>query len=1118
VNSSGVLATHSSGATNFGDRLIAKSLVSQANKIVNNADVSVSEEIQLIAKTVDQNKTLRGEKVVIQADEFNDTIDSRALAKKELFLKVEKGTGFKGQLQGDTVVITMDDFQLAALKQVIARVTQLHINKDVVIDKDLLLKNTLHLWAGKLINKAQVTAQGDFIVQTSSEILLNGRMDIQGTGAFIGSSISSDRGALSAEKLYLQAKAGDVSLYQAALTAITDIKIASERENIKKTASKIIAGRDAALHAAKNIEAQSIVLPRQGTQDNFDEQMKKDTMSAGGNLTQEAGHHLLMTAVENSASGDVTYKAGGTIIDAALKTESKHSSTTKDCSSSLHRVTHEVSHHKAGGTFSSHAGGDQQLYAPEIEAKKVEVSAEGKITAHEVHDTLETKAAESHDGGLFSQKREKKEYSFKALSKGLSIKASDSVEVKGGDDVALTNVYIKAPKISLKAVAGAIRLLSGKNQSAFSSNSKSSNILWNKQKSIVEKDTTYTATSFDGELTISGQVFVEATREQMQKLVKQIEAQGIIAIYTALEELHDVDIQRSQGPSAALAAVVVVAVSICTAGTGAALGAAAAAGTVGTTGVAATVISTMTAAAFTSLCCQASLALLANEGNIIKAAETLASTKTLENLGVAMLTAGATAGISSALHIPSASQAKNVGDHLARQVVQSSVSTTAAIAQGRKADEALVQGLKGAAAGAIASLATTEIGQAYLHHDVDFIGHKFLHGLVGGATGALMSDNPLEGAASGAFGAVTAEMIGELVLMNCHKIAGDIAQDLQEKNIPLTQDNIQNAVQQEIEGKTNFIKLMTSGFALLAGQDVSIATFSATIALDNNLSQMACKLTEFELDDILSSQSGDFVDVPAVPGDGQTVSHYELSKREEASEISEQKRREMEKIDPPFEDGDLAYEVLEAGVTAGASMGAKVLRNAAITAGKFAKSAITKAATEVEKKLAGKAVQEAEVVGEKVAQRTFKPSEPHPHNRAQFEEYKKESGIKQGSANQEPRWGHGAKPNPDGTIPKFNNAEKFAKEHDLPAGGFSKNVTDGITIHGEHLEPHTVTHADQPGKIFEFKLKDISEEYARQGRDGKWLKDREAPFTSKIREEAIKKSLREKGILQDKEL
>lgn len=653
------------------------------------------------------------------------------------------------------------------------------------------------------------------------------------------------------------------------------------------------------MSAAKNIEATSVA-NREGDKDNFEDKVAEDSIKAEKEIEMRAGSHILMTGVEHQAGRNITYVAGGNIVDAPLAIEAQQSSGDKKNHRFDRTVIQKVSHHQAEGIFTSHAGGAQELYAPQIEAKKLQILADQSVTSHEVHDTLEHRSKETHKGGFFGQDRKKKSFKFSALSKGMQLTATDSVEITSGQDVNLTHVVSNAPKTNLTAVAGAVRLLLGKSQSSSSTMEKSSNILWQSQKSHIEDHKALNASSFTGTLGItSKETFVEAIQGQTLSFSKQLENQGIKAIYSYLDEFHKDETKKTQGPSAALAVVVVLAVSICTVGAGAALGAAAA-GAMSASGALATVITGMTAAGFTSLCSQAALALLSNEGNPIKAAESLASTRTLETLGISMLTAGVTAGVSDVLHIPqTASQARTPLDHIGRQAVQMSVNTTANMITGQNTKDALIYSAKSAGAGIIGGIASSRIGEAYFNHDIDFIGHKFLHALVGGTTGAILGKKPLEGAISGAFGAITAEMIGELVLMNSHKIAGDIVDKLDNEKISLTQENIQNAVKEELTHKTDFIKLITSGIALITGQDVSIANFTAATAVDNNLSQMASQITELEVYSILGRQ-GISCDLPAnLKLEDMLLASYKdnaLPQSVEQSLSSEQKQAEALEI------------------------------------------------------------------------------------------------------------------------------------------------------------------------------------------------------------------------------
>ena len=330
-----------------------------------------------------------------------------------------------------------------------------------MLDQDVVLQNTLQLWANSLINRAKLTVKGDFIAQVNKDIELNGQADIQGTAGFIAEGISSNQGNLSAESIYMQAQKGDISLYRAMLQATMDVKIIAEAGHVKKTATQIQADTNVQISAAKNIELRALAT-RTGDKDNFKDQKEADSITAGNNIQMQSGGHVNMTGVENKAGAGYSIQAAGSIRDVPLAIESSTKSGDKKNNQYDHSVTQNRSHHQAGETLSLQAGGNQDLYGTLLEAKRVLLAADKTITAHEVHDVAEHRSKESSKGGFFGQDRKKKKFSFSALSKGVEIKASESVDIKAGQDIDLTNIKVDSAKINLTAIAGAVRILLGK--------------------------------------------------------------------------------------------------------------------------------------------------------------------------------------------------------------------------------------------------------------------------------------------------------------------------------------------------------------------------------------------------------------------------------------------------------------------------------------------------------------------------------------------------------------------------------------------------------------------------------------------------------------------------------
>lgn len=452
-------------------------------------------------------------------------------------------------------------------------------------------------------------------------------------------------------------------------------------------------------------------------------------------------------------------------------------------------ILKETEASSAKGDISFEASDQIHFYAPHVDAfGNITIFGEKGVTVHDISDDqrVETHTEQKADS-LFGASKKVDFVHDSRKSRGAYFASQNgSVTLRSAQgDVSVTNIHVKASQTILEALNGVVSILQGENESFSQEHERREDLALVKDTIRTKHEITHSASSFSGGVTVRAkETIVETVKDQALEFMKEIEKNGGVVSYKIIENILDIKEESHTAPTAALSAVIALAASICTAGVGGAIvGAASSA----MTAAASAVIS----GAAASLLTQASLALICCEGDLGKAAQRLASEESLKSMIYSTVTAGVTAGISNALHIPqSASQMKTTLDHIERQAVQMSVNTTASIVTGQKPEDAFVKGLKGAAAGVIGGVASSQIGTAYGHHDINFIGHKFLHALVGGTTGAILSENPLEGAAAGAFGAVTAEMIGELVLTNSHKIAGGVVDRLEDEKIPLTRENI----------------------------------------------------------------------------------------------------------------------------------------------------------------------------------------------------------------------------------------------------------------------------------------------------------------------------------------
>lgn len=294
---------------------------------------------------------------------------------------------------------------------------------------------------------------------------------------------------------------------------------------------------------------------------------------------------------------------------------------------------------------------------------------------------------------------------------------------------------------------------------------------------------------------------------------------------------------KSQGLTAAGAAIIAIIVAVLTYGAGTALigtTAAAGAGTttaaVGTTTAAAagggtittfggmtlatttaagvttyTTTGIMVNAALTSLATQASVSLINNQGNVTQTLKDLGSKDTVKNLTTAVVTAGLMSQVSTALNLKPDSTI--LSDRLVNNFTSSVGSTLVQTAiNGGDLEEnlkvALLSGLAGALQGQIAqNLKGLE--------DVNYILHKIAHAAVGCAAAAATKQS----CEAGAIGAG----IGEV-----------IAQEMLDGRNPTFVSAEEKA---KIEA---YSKLIAGTISAYAGYDVNTAANSATIAIQNN--------------------------------------------------------------------------------------------------------------------------------------------------------------------------------------------------------------------------------------------------------------------------------------------
>ncbi|MFL9481053.1 DUF637 domain-containing protein, partial [Acinetobacter baumannii] len=319
---------------------------------------------------------------------------------------------------------------------------------------------------------------------------------------------------------------------------------------------------------------------------------------------------------------------------------------------------------------------------------------------------------------------------------------------------------------------------------------------------------------------------------------------------------------KSQGLTAAGAAIIVIIITIVTMGTGTAAAAGAAGGTaasgttvglgasmIGSAGITTTAagaivpstLGAMANAAITSLATQAGVSLINNGGDIGKTLKDLGSKDAIKNLAASVVTAGLMSQVGSALNLKPDSTM--LPDRLLNNITSSVGSTLVQTAiKGGDLEEnlkvALLSGLAGALQGELAS----QIGDSLYKADptiLQYTIHKIAHAAAGCAAAAATKAS----CEAGAIGAGVGEIVASLM--------------------PKPINGIEYNDEEKVKIK-NMGKVVAGVVSAYAGYDVNTAANSADIAIQNNylthyskakfVADLAkCKVTSTNCDNIIQN-------------------------------------------------------------------------------------------------------------------------------------------------------------------------------------------------------------------------------------------------------------------------
>ncbi|MFL9510550.1 DUF637 domain-containing protein [Acinetobacter baumannii] len=432
---------------------------------------------------------------------------------------------------------------------------------------------------------------------------------------------------------------------------------------------------------------------------------------------------------------------------------------------------------------------------------------------------------------------------------------ADYIGTKSGYDTRLEGTEFTYLKSATIEAGGTITLVPAKNLVEESLNRKKNSVVWQSMQDKGSITETAQLPNFNGPQPpvfnaaggLSVQVPIsekDVNKVELRDAILKLANQPGSAYLKDLVNRKDIDWQtvlltqkdwdyKSEGLTAAGAAIIVIIVTIATMGSGTAAAAGAAGGTaasgttvglgasmLGTAGVTTTAagaivpstLGAMANAAVTSLAAQASIGLINNGGDIGKTLKEMGSKDSIKNLAASVVTAGLLSQVGTALNLKPDSTL--LSDRLANNFASSVGSTLVqtAINGGDLGDNlqvALLAGLAGALQGELASQIGTSLDKVD-PNIFEYTIHKIAHAVVGCATAAATKQS----CEAGAIGAGVGEIVAELMIP-----AGKTALDLTDAERTKIKDTS---------------KLIAGTTAAFAGYDVNTAANSANIAVENN--------------------------------------------------------------------------------------------------------------------------------------------------------------------------------------------------------------------------------------------------------------------------------------------
>lgn len=372
--------------------------------------------------------------------------------------------------------------------------------------------------------------------------------------------------------------------------------------------------------------------------------------------------------------------------------------------------------------------------------------------------------------------------------------------------------------------------------------------LWNRGPHEETHDTRYNP-SYSGTINTTAQsIRIENTKNNIPAIVNSACDNASIT-RSLMEDIHTHQKQTLYSrPTKFGMGIIALSISIAMQALGPVVGAG-----IAKIGMESAVLSAMTTQAtlggMNALCQEAANTFLHCNGDYKEAAKKLASKQTVRNIAIAVATAVTTAGANQLVDnvVPPLSHANTFKNRCLstapRKLIDGSIRCVGDIAQGKKPKEAAKHRVRETAANILGAVCSSQIGQTYGDEKIGPVTHKILHTGLGAIEGAIIDGK--NGAVAGAIGAGVAETVADIAspkppsLDDIHRLEARLGRCLTQDEFASAWDKQTLQYLKKTQSVADGSKMIATTVAMLANQDMNIASETAAKAVDNNFIVLA---------------------------------------------------------------------------------------------------------------------------------------------------------------------------------------------------------------------------------------------------------------------------------------